>query len=574
MSMMHRARRRRARFLIIAALIGLGCASACKEETRSRAEQRGEEVKTQVRTLAATARDKSNALLGGLRAERLEAMSDEEFASTLSASLEEIRRYDEGLNGVSERVAQRDDLFPDVLDSLSFKSLKPDQRRDLRDLYAAHLDYSRALDGIKRAYRGFARINPLKRPDRHAATFLISYLAWIVQYRHGALLIDRSVPNRGLETFFDEPDPRLEIPAGSFAALKHEIIGVETIPRFLALDHYYLTQRHALKRGACAQSEPCHSWAMSALERHRAEIRDRLERREATSKLDYAYNGFDIARDAALGAWFPLQAGVAEWLGDTKIKRPGEHLISDPQLKAMRARMEPGDIIVARKNWYLSNVGLPGFWPHAELYLGSPEELDAYFADADLPAHLENFQAERFSEHLASSWPQAWRAYERAPDHHGSTHRVIEAISEGVVFSTLERAAGADYVGVLRPRRSKAAKARAILRAFGYWGRPYDFNFDFMTDSTLVCTELVFKSWEREQGYDGLELKLVEMMGRDTLPANELVRQFARERGEPSRQLDFIYFLDGVEHEQRAEVADEEAFASSCDRPKWDTAQR
>ncbi len=36
--------------------------------------------------------------------------------------------------------------------------------------------------------------------------------------------------------------------------------------------------------------------------------------------------------------------------------------------------MEPGDIIVARQNWYLSNIGLPGFWPHAELYVGTPEE--------------------------------------------------------------------------------------------------------------------------------------------------------------------------------------------------------
>ena len=39
--------------------------------------------------------------------------------------------------------------------------------------------------------------------------------------------------------------------------------------------------------------------------------------------------------------------------------------------------MQPGDVIISRKNWYLSNIGLPGFWPHAAFYLGEADELEA-----------------------------------------------------------------------------------------------------------------------------------------------------------------------------------------------------
>jgi len=64
------------------------------------------------------------------------------------------------------------------------------------------------------------------------------------------------------------------------------------------------------------------------------------------------------------------------------------------------------------------------------------------------------------------------------------------------------------------------------VRAVGYAGRPYDFDFDFRTDTAIVCTELVYKAYDPAAGFPGVRWSLVEILGRPVIPANEFARQF------------------------------------------------
>ena len=137
------------------------------------------------------------------------------------------------------------------------------------------------------------------------------------------------------------------------------------------------------------------------------------------------------------------------------------------------------------------------------------------------------------------------------------------------MFTTLEHAAGADHVAALRARLPSVEKAAAILRAFGYAGRPYDFNFDFRTDAALVCSELVYKAYEPGPGRQGLHLPLVDVLGRPVLPPSEIARLFDAEFGTPAAQLDLVQFLDGQEAAGVAVEGDVEAFRQSWGRPKW-----
>jgi hypothetical protein len=317
------------------------------------------------------------------------------------------------------------------------------------------------------------------------------------------------------------------------------------------------------------------AWALQEMKLSSKVARDELRYRGVAL---FAMHAGDILKDSALGALFPVQKGVAGWMGDTRVLREGRPLIKREQALALTAKMEPGDILVARQNWFLSNIGLPGFWSHAEMYLGTPDVLAAYF-DADPEVRkwvaTQAPKAEAFTAFLEAKWPDKYRRYATGKDlMDAGLIRVIESISEGVSFTSVEHAMMVDYLGVMRPRLSRLEKARAIARAFAYQGRPYDFDFDFLSDSGLVCTELVWKSYAPSAEMKGLALPLVEVAGRQTLPANEIVKKFDLELDSPGRQLDFVAFLDGREGAGDAVLADAAAFRKSHARVKWDVAQQ
>jgi hypothetical protein len=151
---------------------------------------------------------------------------------------------------------------------------------------------------------------------------------------------------------------------------------------------------------------------------------------------------------------------------------------------------------------------------------------------------------------------------------------VLEAVSEGVILHPFELSGSADYLAVLRPRLGKADKLKALLRAYAFVGRPYDFNFDFVTDDALVCSEVVFKAYRPAPDRRGLHFSLETASGRQVLPPNSIVRKFDRELGTPAQELDFVLFLDGSEAQRQAYDRDGDALRQSWRRPKWDLAQR
>jgi hypothetical protein len=283
-----------------------------------------------------------------------------------------------------------------------------------------------------------------------------------------------------------------------------------------------------------------------------------------------ARNALAIVKKAGFTAWLPVQKGAAEAMGKTKVRRIGRNLISIAQTQAMIPRLQPGDILLQRREWHLSNIGIPGFWTHAALVVGTPQEREAFFDDPAVAAWVRE-QGEPSGDLdglLEMRHPAAWRA-STTPDEDGFAPRVLEAISPGVVATSLEHSARADSIVALRPRLSKREKAIALVRAFGYCGRPYDYNFDFQTDAALVCSELIYKSFEPAADFTGLRLPPTQVSGRLLLPPNDIARLAAESAPQPDRQFDLVLFLDGHEGSGRAVEATPAEFATTWQRPKW-----
>lgn len=417
--------------------------------------------------------------------------------------------------------------------------LSADEKQAVRTTWASFLDYLLALDSVG-AYH---------RDERGEPSLVITYAAFLAQYRGAMEMIDAAQAIPGADAVLNEELPALGMPRDSFSRVKLRYLHVARATEFAALESLY-----RIKRG---DSFPALRTAIDE------DGRAIVAAGRGKGPGQTAANAVKIARSAAFTAWFPVQKGVAEWMGDTRVARGERFLVSDAQIAALAPRLEPGDVLLERREWYLSNVGLPGFWPHTALYIGDAAARARYFDDEGVRAWVR-------AQGRADGDFEAWlREHHSAAYATARSHRVIEAISEGVSFTTLEHSAAADSLAVLRPRTSKREKAIAIARAFGYIGRPYDFNFDHHTDTAMVCSEVVFKAYEGHVAFP-----LQKVMGHLTTPPNEIVREFDVTYGSPRQQFDLVVFLDGHERQRAALPAGIDAFRTSWKRPKWHTVTK
>lgn len=494
----------------------------------------------------------------------LYALSDEEFAKVAKADLAQLKLWSDGMRRVLKQLEAR----PELLKIKKDAAYTLEQKRTLLSAWGSFYTYAAAVEGMRQRYWNF--LKELPTSAKHAWGWTVTHAALTAQLGSGLAFADKTAGVPQLEVLLDEPDAEFGIRAKAFAAFKLKVIHAATTTQLFAGDAYLTVARPLLRKAAaldCAEVK----WALDAMAAASKEAKERLKKRGVRL---FAGNAADILKDSTLAAVFPVQKDVAEWMGDTRVQRVGKGLVTRAQAEALLEQMRPGDIMVARQNWFLSNLGLPGFWKHAELYVGDAQTLSqAFDADPEVKAWVakQTPKADTFTGWLAAKHPEKWKAYKDGADFQGHKPiRVVESISEGVSFTAVEHALAVDYLGVMRPRVPNVEKARAVARAFEYQGRPYDFDFDFFSDASLVCTELAVKAYAPTSDMKGLNLPLVDVAGRMTLPANDIVRMFDEALDQPDRQLDFVAFLDGSEEKKVAGAADAAAFRKSWQRVNWD----
>ncbi len=148
--------------------------------------------------------------------------------------------------------------------------------------------------------------------------------------------------------------------------------------------------------------------------------------------------------------------------------------------------------MVTRHDHAFSNLFLPGYWPHAALFMGSEEDRRRLGVEVE--------------ESIARRWL--------------GPLRVLEALKDGVRFRRLEETLAVDAVAVIRPRLPAREVAAALSRVVAHEGKLYNFDFDFFRSDRLVCTEVIYRAFD---GAGGLNIPLRQRSGRPTLAAEDLL---------------------------------------------------
>jgi hypothetical protein len=459
----------------------------------------------------------------------------EQVDQAVRADLERLKKVVTGLDDLETKVvALRVELATKRKDE-GRNYYRPEEEDRIRWAFVTYLSYRAALIRLVATYAGFESV---RDPDVQARCFTVGYAAAATAFERALQLVTLYAEDGPARKKLNEAEPLWGLQAGMFDRIFESVTDDRNLRKYQEMTGFYELRKMEWSIGTVWPAADF-QWLDGRIRRGQ----DYVETHPVSKSKAWLKGLVKRLKEDTYKPVYTAQTVLSSWIGDTRIAQD-EPLISLAKLREVAPLLRPGDLILERRNWFLSNAFLPGFWPHGALYVGTPEELKRL----GIADHAE----------LRSRWAEF-----TAPGEGGHPKRILESISEGVVFNTLEHSLHADYVAVLRPQLKDEDIGKAIVRAFSHQGKPYDFEFDFFTSDKLVCTELLYRSYEGLLKFD-----LVRVMGRDTLPAIEIVKMFDRERRKPEPKLKFVFFLDGLPAERDARLATEDDLVQSLERDK------
>jgi len=330
--------------------------------------------------------------------------------------------------------------------------------------------------------------------------------AFLIAYAAALLLVDaarflRETANRRpiVRSKFNEPAPQFGVPGGVYDAVQKSLMsarhGWHLYHAIRYFDEHEAELREIGQGTAYAPLLAC----IDEL-RHRLDVSiTQFARAKLRTRADQVLR--HVGRTVVGQALYGIQKLAGSLVADKYLRyghRPG--LPSDIAAR-IRKLLAPGDVLVVRKEYALTNYFLPGYWPHAALYLGDTESL------------VE--MGVREQEHVKPRWARLLEVDSTSQGH------VLESMRDGVNLRTLKSPFGSDSIVVLRPSISRQDLGTALARGLGHEGKAYDFDFDFRRADRLVCTEVVYRAFD---GVGSIDIPLVQRAGRPTLSGSDLIQ--------------------------------------------------
>lgn len=324
--------------------------------------------------------------------------------------------------------------------------------------------------------------------------FLFGYAASCQAVRMARILIDDLAKHRLVQRKINEGSPQNRIPRKVFTTIYRSLSDTDNAIKIQYMMNLVDANRVFIK--SLSNDE------------YVSEIVNHLEQLEATLcpsqlsflKLRLRYLWHALTRRFAVSkqqtSFFILE-NAGRVIADIGIDKSSR---VTPEIRAQLVKvLQAGDVMITRHDLVASNLFLPGYWPHAALYIGSENER------VDLGIEIGEELAERWCGEVST----------------------LEAQKDGVLFRTLNETLDVDEVIIIRPVINKEALKKALVRICAHEGKGYNFDFDFFRSDQLVCTEVIYRA------YDGLGINfnLVERAGRLSLTAEDILDMAVSEDG-------------------------------------------
>lgn len=238
-------------------------------------------------------------------------------------------------------------------------------------LWLAVLDCVMAFDSIMSDHSKWIR---KRRGVSRSNSFWLFLGAFLAQYRLALDFIAVVEKRPGLDPVLNDSVPEMSLPGGTYDAFKFRFLNVKIGTEFALLHAVAAAFRTGDHKGLneVVEKDTSALWAMGVGD---------------GAKLT-AKNALAVIRKGAIRTWFPVQRGISLSLSHMRLPVRKSWLIRPRQVKSFLKRLQPGDILLQRREWAFTNLGLPGFWTHAAFYIGTRAERKIFEEDPETKSWL------------------------------------------------------------------------------------------------------------------------------------------------------------------------------------------
>lgn len=399
--------------------------------------------------------------------------------------------------GVAAAFPREDDLREEIKAAATAAErgyFTPDEDEIVRRSFSDYLSARAALHEMLAELRpdfvtaGVVQVDDNPKSKR---AFVVAFLASAVLVRAATYMVDGYAQKKVIWRKLDEAEPRFGIPRKQFSKVYKSLTSPQNVWTF----HWAMRRFDEMRDQLIDADSP--EWFRRVFESAVSEFEwqsQKFSRRDhIVSRLRYWLHSI---RRKKSSSWDQVLFSMLELGGRTvsEVHNPFHtKRVSSETVAKIGELLEPGDVFVTRHDDAMTNLFLPGFWPHAALHIG--DRLQREKLGIDSTQMLET-------------------------DVQGRSIRMLESQKDGVRFRALEETLEVDAFVVIRPTISAAALKASLERAMSHEGKLYDFNFDFTQADRMVCTEVIYRGFHQA---DGLEFELTERAGRMSFSAEDLL---------------------------------------------------